>query len=53
LQDAIAAASNREGNVNDNMADLFEITWKEGSKYAGIPLAPFRQFESYQKNNEE
>lgn len=53
LQDAIAAASNREGNVNDNMADLFEITWKEGSKYAGIPLAPFRQFETYQKNNEE
>lgn len=53
LQKALAAASNREGNVNDNMADLFEITWKEGSKYAGIPLAPFRQFESYQKNNEK
>jgi len=53
LQDAIAAASNRDGNVNDNMADLFEVTWREGSKYAGIPLAPFRQFDAYQKNNEE
>lgn len=27
--------------------------WNEGSKYAGVPLAPFRQFEQYQKNKED
>ena len=32
---------------------LLEGIWTEGSKYAGVPLAPFRQFEQYQKNKED
>jgi len=38
---------------DDGLGDLFETTWKEGSKMFGIPLAPFKQFESYRENKEK
>ena len=44
-QQAIGDASD-----DDGLGDLFETTWKEGSKMFGIPLAPFKQFESYREN---
>lgn len=39
-----------DASDDDGLGDLFETTWKEGSKMFGVPLAPFKQFESYREN---
>jgi len=47
LQKSMNDAFDKDGEA------LVRGIWNEGSKYAGVPLAPFRQFEQYQKNKED
>ena len=47
MQETMNDAFDKDG------AAILHGIWNEGSKYAGVPLAPFRQFEQYQKNKDD